>query len=162
LQTIINKKKLLNQQTKKILIESFIKANFNYCPLIWLFCDKRSKKNQEKIQKKALSFLYNDYESDYETLLQKENKPSIELRKLRFLAIEIFKTLNDLNPDYMKEIFTINTRKDDNSKLLVKSRATKKYGKYSLRSLGPKIWNKIPQNIKDAGSLNIFKIMRTF
>lgn len=135
-------------------------ANFNYCPLVWLFCNKSLQNKQEQIQKRALRFLHDDYESDYETLLKKANKPSIELRKLRFLAIEIFKTINDLNPEYMKEIFTLNTRRENNqNKLLVKSQSTKKYGTDTLRALGPNIWNKLPANIKQAGNLNIFKTL---
>ena len=93
---------------KKILIESFIMANFNYCPLFWLFCNKKLWKKQEKIQKKALCLLYNDYESDYAHLLKISNRPSIEIKHFRNLALEIFKTLNDLNPPFMKEIFTLN------------------------------------------------------
>ena len=156
---LISKKNLLTQECKLLLIDSFLLANFNYCPLVWLFCNKALKQKQENIQKRALRFLYEDYESDYDTLLQRANKPTIELRKLRFLAIEIFKTINDLNPQYMKEIFTLNTRETRDSKLIVKSQNTKKYGNDTLRSLGPKIWNKLPQNIKEAKNLNTFKTL---
>ena len=68
---IISKKHCLNQDAKKVLIESFIMANFNYCPLVWLLCTRKLKTEQESIQKLALRFLYNDYESDYEHLLKK-------------------------------------------------------------------------------------------
>ena len=157
---LISKKNLLTQECKLLLINSFLLANFNYCPLVWLFCNKALKQKQEYIQKRALRFLYEDYESDYDTLLQRANKPTIELRKLRFLAIEIFKTINDLNPQYMKEIFTLNTRKETrDSKLIVKSQNTKRYGNDTLRSLGPRIWNKLPQNIKEAKNLNTFKVL---
>ena len=101
---LISKKHCLNQEAKQVLIQSFIMANFNYCPLVWLFCSSKLKNKQECIQKRALCFLYNDYESDYEHLLSISNKPSIEVRKLRFLSVEIFKTINNLNPSYMKEI----------------------------------------------------------
>ena len=84
-------KKYLNQEAKKILIESFILANFNYCPLVWYFCSSESLNKQEKIQKRSLRFLFDDYESDYEHLLVLANKPSLQVRKLRLLAIEIFK-----------------------------------------------------------------------
>ena len=38
---LISKQRFLSQQAKKILIESFIMANFNYCPLVWFFCNKK-------------------------------------------------------------------------------------------------------------------------
>ena len=157
---IISKKRFLNQKEKTLLIESFIMANFNYCPLVWLFCNSQSNIKQERIQKRALRFLYNDYESDYDHLLKTANKPSLQIRKLRLLALEIFKTLNDLNPTYMKDIFTLNTRRDHTeNKLLVKAQRTKQYGTDTLRSLGPKIWNSLPNNFRNSESLNSFKIL---
>ena len=75
------------------------------------------------------------------------------------LSIEIFKTLNDLNPQFMKEIFTLNTRRVSENRLVVKNQRTKQYGTNTLRSLGPKIWNCLPSEIKNAENLNIFKIL---
>ena len=97
--------------------------------MVWLFCNKKLKTKQENIQKRALRFLHNDYESDYNHLLQISGKPTIEIRQMRVLATEIFKTINDLNPVYMKEIFTLNTnRNPERKKLIVNTQNTKKYG----------------------------------
>ena len=88
------------------------------------------------------------------------NKPTVEIRKLSFLAIEIFKTINNLNPSFMKEVFTLNTSRDaSRNKLLVKTQNTNKYGTNALRSLGPKIWNHLPTEIKNSDNLNTFKIL---
>ena len=51
--------------------------------------------------------LYNDYTSTYDSLLAKPNKPSMETKRYRTLALEICKTLNDLNPTYMQDLFLI-------------------------------------------------------
>ena len=59
----------------------------------------------ESIQKRALRLLHNDYTSTYDSLLGKENKPSMELKRYRTLALEIFKTVNVLNPTYMQHLF---------------------------------------------------------
>ena len=135
-------------------------ANFNYCPLVWLFCNSKLKSKQEIIQKRALRFLYDDYESDYEHLLSLANKPTIEVRKLRCLAIEIFKTIHNLNPSFMQEIFTLNTTRDTlRNKLVVKTQRTKRYGTDTLRSLGPKIWNSLPTDMKNSDNLTTFKIL---
>ena len=40
-------------------------------------------------------------------LLNESGKQSMEVKHLRTLALEIFKTLNNLNPNYIKEIFFI-------------------------------------------------------
>ena len=69
------------------------------------FCSSKSLKKIEKIQGRALRILSNDPTSDYNQLLNKSSKASMEVKCLRNLAQEIFKTLNNLNPEYMKEIF---------------------------------------------------------
>ena len=92
---------------KKALIEAFVFSNFNYCPLVWHFTSMRSTNKIESIQKRALRLLYNDYTSTYDSLLAKANKPSVEIKRYRTLALEIFKTLNNLNPTYMQDLFLI-------------------------------------------------------
>ena len=61
--------------------------------------------NIEKIQERELRILYNEFTSDYNQLLNKSRKASMEVKLLSNLAIQIFKTLNYLKPEYMKEIF---------------------------------------------------------
>ena len=58
-----------------------------------------------RIQYRALRFLHNDYDYDYNTLLKKSDKFSMEVRRLRTMALGIFKSLNDLNPSFMEELF---------------------------------------------------------
>ena len=82
-----------------LLLSILFKSNFNYCPLVWHFCSAQSVWNLEKIQERALRLLYNDNVSSYEHILANACKP---IRRLRLLALEIFKTLNDLNPIFIK------------------------------------------------------------
>ena len=136
---LIRNRKYLNYDAKKVVIDSFILANFNYCPLVWHFCSSESMKKLERVQEMAFRFLLEDYDSDYDQLLTKINKPTLEIRRLRLLATEIFKTINNLNAPYMKEIVQLNTRRADtgSEKLIVQSQISMKYGTYTLRSLGP-------------------------
>ena len=59
----------------------------------------------ESLQKRALRFLYKDYVSLYEELLQKTGKETIKVNKLRSLCIEIYKSIYNIIPMYMNEIF---------------------------------------------------------
>ena len=61
----------------------------------------------ENLQKRALRFLYNDFEASYEDLLSKGGKFKINFRRLRTLCVEIYKTLIDLNPSFMNNIFEL-------------------------------------------------------
>ena len=148
----------LGKKEKKILINSFVYSNFNYCPLTWHFCSKSSQKKIEKIQYRCLKMLTNDYCSDYKDLLQLTGNPTMEIRRIRTLVVEIFKTLNNINPNFMKEIFHFspyNTHKRHN--IFVHSRNTSSYGDESLRALGPHIWNSLPESIKSTTSLFVLK-----
>ena len=99
---------LLGLEERKILINSFIYTNFNYCPLVWHFCSRKSINKIENIQKRALRFLLNDSSSDYETLLNKTNKCTMEVKRLRLLALEIFKAFNQNCPTFIKNYFEKN------------------------------------------------------
>ena len=67
--TVFNYIKLyLGFKKKRILINSYFLAIFNYCPLVWMFSSASLQKKIENLQKRALRFLHNDYEISYEEL----------------------------------------------------------------------------------------------
>ena len=76
----------------------------------------------------------------------------MEIPRLRTLAVEIFKTLNEINPPLPKK--NAKVRQND---IIVKRINTSRFGTQSLRSLGPKIWNNLPSNIKSETSFLKFK-----
>ena len=78
----------MGKSEKEAIINSLILSNFNYCPLVWHFGSCESIRKIEKIQKRCLRIILNDYESDYETLLRNSNKPTMEIRRLRTLVAE--------------------------------------------------------------------------
>ena len=82
-------------------------TNFNYCPLVWMFSSASSLKKIENLQKRALRFLYNDYEILYEKLLLKSDRPIMNVNRLRKLCIEIYKTINNLSPEFMRDLFSL-------------------------------------------------------
>ena len=95
----------LGEKKKKLIVNTFVYSNFMYCPLAWHFCLKLSQNMIEKIQYRCLQLLTNDFDSDYKLLLEKTKTPTMETKRIRTIALEIFKTLNDLNPNFMKDIF---------------------------------------------------------
>ena len=64
----------------------------------------------------------------------------MEVRRLRTSALETFKTLNNLNPAFMKNLFAkreVLKRRKNN--LEIPNRHTVKYGDKSIRIPGPHI-----------------------
>ena len=81
---------------------------------------------------------------------------------LRTLCIEIYKTVSKLNPPFMQDIFKIKqtTRSERNPIELIHQRPNQvTVGSKSLLSLGPRIWNALPKEIKLAGNIPTFKRM---
>ena len=61
----------------------------------------------ENLLKRALRFLHNPYSSSHEELLKKSGKSTVNVSNYRSLWIEILKTLNDINPSLIKDIFKL-------------------------------------------------------
>ena len=75
--------------------------------LVWPFCLCKSPNEIKQIQKLCL-IISNVNQSDYETLLGKSSKTTMNIKKgERDLATEIFKTINKLNPPSLKKMFKI-------------------------------------------------------
>ena len=104
----------------------------------------------------------NNYDSSYESLLKLVGKSTMNVTRLRSLCIEIFKTLNNINPVFMNEIFELRKSKKAvrnqyklNLEIPIINQVT--FGAKSIRLLGPKIWNSLPFHIKSSESLTTFK-----
>ena len=86
LNALIRLKSYLSFNAKRVLINSYIISNFNYCPLVWIFSTAKSLNKS----------LYNDYSVSYEGLLAKPGKVKMSVNTLRNLCVEIYKTVNKL------------------------------------------------------------------
>ena len=151
----------LNFEEKKTLINSYFYSSFNYCPLVWMFSSAKSLNKVESLQKRALRFLYEDYVSSYEELLQKAGKETMKVNRLRSLCIEIYKLINNINPTYMNEIFKlrkISREVHSNYKLnlYVSTINQVSFGGKSLWYYEPKIWNSLSFHIKSSENLEAF------
>ena len=112
------------------------------------------------IHERALRIAYKDYENDFGFLLEQSKPVPIHVRNLWLLKTEIHKTKCGLNPPFMKEIFmqrniSYSLRHGDDAQL-PKVRTTS-FGAESIAYLGNKLWQILPQEIKQSNSLPIFK-----
>ena len=96
----------LQQNQMKLLFNSFILSTFNYAPIIWMFCNKSCSKKLDSIHKRALRIVYQDFTKSYEELLQISGYKRIHEVHISFLLCEVYKTVNGLNPPFMKSLFT--------------------------------------------------------
>ena len=127
-----------------------------------MFSSAKSLNKIESLQKRALRFLYDNYDSSYESLLKLARKSTMNVTRLRSLCSEIFKMLNNINPAFMNEIFELRKTKRAvqnqyklNLEVPIMNQVT--FGAKSIKYLGPNIWNSLPFRIKSSESLTTFK-----
>ena len=152
--------KHLNQQGRKSVYHAFVLSNFQYCDVVWHFCSKESQIKLEKLHRRALRVVLNDFTCSYAELLESINRPSLYVSRLKSIVTEVFKTINGLNPSFMNDMFVnndINYELRDPSKLIQPRVRSDKYGKCSLRYHGAKLWNDLPVEIKCTENLTEFK-----
>ena len=64
-------KKYMGKSEESTIPNSFIYADFNYCPFVWHFSTCELIRKIDKIKKRFLKIVLDDYESDYDILLKK-------------------------------------------------------------------------------------------
>ena len=86
----------------------------------------------------------------------------MKVKRLRILGLKVFKTLNNLNLAFMEEIFnrTKWLRHRPNN-IQVNVHKIAKYGDKSLRTLGPHIWNSLPEHMKAETDFIKFRVYTT-
>ncbi len=155
-------KGIFTLKEREAIYNTFILSNFNYCPIVWHFCGKVCTKKIEKIQERALRFMFNDKTNSYAILLEKCGYTTLHIKRIKTIASEVFKSLNNLNPAFMNKMFDV---KDvsyglRDSQILIQPKFKKiTYGKNTFKYYGTHIWNLLPNNIKICESLNTFKTL---
>ena len=80
--------KYLSQEKLRLLLKSFIEAQFNYCPLIWM-CHSRALNNKiNKLHERALRVVYKDKSLTFELMLEKDGSFAIHQRNLQKLDMK--------------------------------------------------------------------------
>ena len=70
-----------------------------------VLCGMLNLKKMVKLEKRYLRFIYNDYISTYNSMLQMYNMDGIHVTLLKNILTEVFKCLNEISPTYLCECF---------------------------------------------------------
>ena len=87
---------------RRILMNAFLKSQFNYCPAIWMFHNCTLNNKIIRLHERCFKIIYNDKLSNFEELLHKDNSVSIHHNNIHALAIEMYKVVNGTSPEIMK------------------------------------------------------------
>ena len=152
--------KHFDADTKKDLTRSYVLSQFNYCPLVWHFCGNSSIHKMEKIQERALRFVFNDYTSEYRDMLQINGESTLYLKRVRIMAQEVYKAINNQSPKYVKELLSERNLRYSNRRpldLYVPRVYQEKFGYKSYTFEAPSVWNSLDLEIRKAENYDVFK-----
>ncbi len=83
----------LTAEAKLLLYKSFILSHFNYCPLVWHFCGLGDLKKMEKVELRALRFVFNDFHASYCELRSRSGRPLLYTERLKVVVTEVFECI---------------------------------------------------------------------
>ena len=119
----------------------------------------------QRFQNRAARIISNDFDYDHSGITVVKQLGLLTVLEARdyFILITVFKCLNDLAPHYFSDSFVYVsdvhnrvTRQTNIGDLYVFN-ATTAYMQKSLQYSGSLLWNRLPQHIRNATNLNIFK-----
>ena len=70
-------------------MNAFFSCQFAYCPLVWMFHNRKLNNRINKLQEKSLRLVRNDNTSPFYELLQKDNSFTIHNQNIQKLALEM-------------------------------------------------------------------------
>ncbi len=150
----------LNMESKKLLVDAHVTSQFNYSSTVWHFCGLTEVHKLEHLHERCIRFIYNEYDKQYFELLSEKKLNTLFGKRTLAMCCETFKTINCLNAGYMKNIFDDRPSKypsRNENNLYVPKVNQVTYGYKSYRVQGPKMWNFLPNDIKEIKSYETFK-----
>ena len=104
---------------------------------------------------------YSNNTSSYEELLETDNSFSLHHRNMQILATKLYKIVNGLSPNIMKDVISSNNNLSysTRNRRTFHSRPIRSiiYGSETLSHLAPKIWELVPNHMKSLQSIAFFK-----
>ena len=143
-------------ESRMVIFRSFMMSNLNYCSLVRHACGVQSTRKLEKLQERALRFVYLDKVSSYDDLLTKANLTTLHLGRLNMLATELYKSVHKLDI-YKTKTTVTNRRLRGRNNLHIPRVNSTTYGLAAYQDA--KIWNGLSQDLTSAISFIIIIII---
>ena len=91
---------------RHMVMNAFFNLQFSYCPLIWMCHNCTTNRKINRLHERFLRIIYNDKQSSFKMLLEKDSSVSIHDKNIQCLTTEMYKVSNGLSPPIVSNIFT--------------------------------------------------------
>ena len=145
-----------------VQIYVLILPHFDYCSPVWDCMSGYLTDKLQKLQNRAARVItQSPFETSSNLLLAMLKWEKLSLRRKKQKALIMYKTLNELAPDYLQCLFTQRHVNDyhlrDLEGKLSLPKPTTNYLKRSFCYSGACLWNNLPQDLKSVASVGQFK-----
>ena len=154
--------KFLTFEQKRFIFKSFFESQFKYCSLVWMFHSRSLNSKINRLHKRALRLVYNDFASTFDELLEKYGSFTVHHSNIQVLAIELHKIIHGTSTSGLGDLLSRNnnTQLRSRNEFSIPRVRTEQYGKSSLRYLAPLIWQIIPVDIKNADESTFKRLIK--
>ena len=156
-------KHYVQEDTLRNMYLSIVQPHFSYCCSVWGCCGATKLKTLQKLQNRAARIITGSpFDTPAAPLLQRLGWPSIDKLINRETCTMVFKSLNDLAPENLGNIFSklsdVHAKVLRNTKCnLALPKMRTAYGQKSFAFRGANAWNKLDSEMKLAPSIQSFK-----
>ena len=156
-------KEFVNRDTLVLVYNALIQPHFDYCCEVWDELGKGLSERLQNLQNRAARLIMNFKNEHGQSILARTalGWTSLEERRSLMKAKLMYKTVNQLVPQRLCIIFqfsnnvtSYNLRGSSNGLFIPKPRT--EFLKKSFSYSEAKLWNKIPEDIRNSSSYNLF------
>ena len=153
-------RKFLTTSATKTLIHAYVTSRLDYCNGLLYDLPKDITKKLQYVHNTAAKLVTLGRKYDSATPILKElHWLPIEFRIKFKILIQVFKSLNNLAPKYLSDkLVILNGPRVASDKILEIPKVNgKTYGDRAFSVAGPRLWNKLPRELRTHTKLDAFK-----
>ena len=151
----------VSMHTAVEIYKGLIEPHFDYCSAVWDGLSQQLSDKLQKLQNRAARVITkSSYDASSRQLLNFLGWDNLSIRRAKQKANLMYKCTNNLTPAYLCNLFAPRISnydlRDVNGKLLLPKPRTD-YLKRSFTYSGALLWNNLPEEVRTANSLDVFK-----
>ena len=148
---------LLTTSQLKTIVNSLVVSCLDYCNSMFYGISQQLMHQLQLIQNACAKVITGKYKYDHmEDDLNKLHWLSVRKRVVFKICLLAYKAVNGLTPLYLSDMFKY-AHYGHTIRLIVPYGTTKSYGDRSFSVIGPKLFNALPETVKQALSIDSFK-----